>query len=178
MRRSRSSAAESLVSGAVAIQYRSPSADEGIASALGTTYRAFGGEIRDYDREHLPKLMPVDRIHCAFDSGHPIGTTAAYPFDLTIPGGQLPMGGVTWVGVLPSHRRRGVMTELMRWQLHDLHERGEPLAGLWASESAIYGRFGYGIAAPVGNIHADTSNFGLRGDPSPEGAVSLVERDE
>ena len=162
----------------MAIEYRSPSAEEGIVPALSTTYRAFGGEIREYDREHLPKLMPVDRIHCAFDAGRPIATAAAYPFEVTIPGGQLRMGGVTWVGVLPSHRRRGVMTELMRRQLHDLHERGEPLAGLWASEPAIYGRFGYGIAAPIMAMRADTSNFRFRGDPAPDGAVRLVEREE
>lgn len=162
----------------MAIEYRNPSADEGIAPALATTYRAFGEEIRDYDREHLPKLMPTDRVHCAFDDGRPIATSAAYPFELTIPGGQLPTGGVTWVGVLPSHRRRGVMSELMRRQLHDLHERGEPLAALWASESAIYGRFGYGVAAPVFELRAVTANFRLRGNPDPVGGVRLVEREE
>jgi predicted acetyltransferase len=162
----------------VAIEYRSPSADEGIVPALSTTYRAFGGQIRDYDREHLPKLMPVDRVHCAYDDGKPVGTAAAYPFELTIPGGALPMGGVTWVGVLPSHRRRGVLTELMRRQLHGLHERGEPLAGLWASEPAIYGRFGYGIAAPIAAMHAMTASFRVRDNAPREGTVRLVERDE
>jgi predicted acetyltransferase len=162
----------------MAIEYRSPSADEGIVPALSATYRAFGEEIRDYDREQLPKLMPTDRIHCALDGGGTIGTTAAYAFEMTIPGGQLPTGGVTWVGVLPSHRRRGVMSELMRRQIHDLHDRGEPLAALWASESAIYGRFGYGIAAPPHTLRGDTRTFGLRGNPEPVGSVRLVERDE
>jgi predicted acetyltransferase len=160
------------------IEYRSPSADEGVVPALSTTYRAFGAEIRDYDREHVPKLMPADRIQCAFDNGKPIATAAAYAFDLTIPGGQLPVGGVTWVGVLPSHRRRGVLTELMRRQLHDLHQRGEPLAALWATESAIYGRFGYGIAAPVFELRGGTATFRFRGNPDPVGGVRLVEREE
>src|SRR5437763_3700984 len=163
----------------MAIEYRSPSAEEGIVPALSTTYRAFGEQVKDYDREHLPKLMPTDRIHCAFDDGRPIATAAALPFELTIPGGrQLPTGGVTWVGVLPSHRRRGVMTQLMRRQLDDLHERGEPLAALWASEAAIYGRFGYGVAAPAFELSGGTANFRYRGNEEPGGGVRLVYREE
>jgi predicted acetyltransferase len=161
------------------IEYRSPSAEEGIVPALATTYQAFGEHVQDYDREHLPKLMPTDRIHCAFDNGRPIATAAAFAFELTIPGGgQLPTGGVTWVGVLPSHRRRGVLTELMRRQLNDLHDRGEPLAALWASESAIYGRFGYGSAAPAFSLNGKTAGFRLRDNPDPVGTVRLIEREE
>ena len=74
------------------------------------------------------------------------------PFDLTVPGGELPTAGVTVVGVLPTHRRRGVLRSLMRAQLDDAHERGEPLAALWASEESIYGRFGYGLASFCGEI--------------------------
>lgn len=65
-----------------------------------------------------------------------------------VPGrGQTPVGAVTSVGVAVDHRRRGVLTRLMREQLHGMHESGaEPIAALWASEAAIYGRFGYGLA--------------------------------
>jgi predicted acetyltransferase len=56
------------------------------------------------------------------------------------------------VGVLPTHRRRGVLTAMMRRQLADAHERGEPIATLYAAEGGIYGRFGYGLAALAGDI--------------------------
>ena len=69
-----------------------------------------------------------------------------------MPGGTLPCGGVTVVGVSPTHRRRGVLRTMMDAQLRDIHERGEPIAALWASEETIYGRFGYGIAAWAGEI--------------------------
>jgi predicted acetyltransferase len=162
----------------VAIEYRTGFDAEDVIASLATTYRAFGEEIRDYDREHQPKLMPADRVFGAFENGRQVGAAAAYRFEMTVPGGQLPTGGVTWVGVLPSHRRRGVMTELMRRQLRDLHDGGEPLAALWASESAIYGRFGYGMAAPTFALRGDTRAFRLRGSPAAVGSVCLVERAE
>src|SRR6185437_465823 len=80
------------------------------------------------------------------------GGAGAYPFELSVPGGSLPCGGVTAVGVQPTHRRRGVLRSMMDAQLRDVHERGEPIAALWASEETIYGRFGYGIAAWAGEL--------------------------
>lgn len=79
--------------------------------------------------------------------GKPVGTAGAYPFELTLPGGALvPVSGVTAVGVLPSHRRRGALGALMRHQLAELRARGEFLSVLLASEALIYRRFGYGPA--------------------------------
>ena len=97
---------------------------------------------------------------------------------MTIPGGVAPCAGITWVGVMPSHRRRGVLTELMRQQLDDLRERGEPLAALWASEPVIYGRFGYGIAAPAAAMEAEHAGFAFRDDPGPTGRARLLTKDE
>jgi predicted acetyltransferase len=97
---------------------------------------------------------------------------------LTIPGGVVPAAGVTWVAVQPSHRRRGILREFMRTQLEDVRRRGEPLAILWASESAIYGRFGYGISAPNIALDAQTDRFAFRDDPGPTGSARLVDLDE
>ncbi len=76
-----------------------------------------------------------------------VGGTGAFTMDLTLPGGAaVPAAGVTMVGVAPTHRRRGVLTELMRRQLDDVAAGPEPVAVLTASEASIYGRFGYGVA--------------------------------
>ncbi|MGW0803615.1 GNAT family N-acetyltransferase [Nonomuraea sp. NPDC002799] len=88
-----------------------------------------------------------DRTLAAFDGDTIAGVTAIISFTMTVPGGRLPVAGVTSVSVLPSHRRRGVLSALMRRQLSDIRERGESVAALYASEAPIYGRFGYGRAA-------------------------------
>ncbi len=161
----------------MSLEYRSPTADE-FATVLRTAAAAFGEEPKEDDIERQRRFMPLDRALAAWDAGRPVGVTASYPFELTIPGGHVSAAGVTWVGVLPSHRRRGVLRELMRSQLEDVHERGEPLAILWASESVIYGRFGYGMAAPATELDAERSAFALRNDPGPRGSVRLVTADE
>jgi predicted acetyltransferase len=103
--------------------------------------------LSDEDRQRVTSRLEFDRSLAAFDGAMPVGTAGAFSFQLAVPGLQvLPAAGVTWVSVLPSHRRRGVLTSLMRRQLADVRDRGEPLAVLWASESVIYPRFGYGRA--------------------------------
>jgi predicted acetyltransferase len=139
---------------------------------------SFGDEQKDEEFERNRMMLPLERFYAAYDDGQPVATTASFPFRLTVPGGELKAGGVTWVGVVPSHRRRGILTQMMRQQLDDLHELGEPLAMLWASEAAIYGRFGYGAAAPTLQMDGDRSRFSLRDDPGPRGAARLVEADE
>ena len=69
---------------------------------------------------------------------------------MTVPGGTVRAAGLTVVGVLPTHRRRGILRRMMRAQLDDVHRRGEPVASLWASEDTIYGQFGYGMASVSG----------------------------
>ncbi len=99
------------------------------------------------------RLFEPDRSLAAFDANLPagetlVGTTGAYSLRMTVPGAALPVAGVTAVSVLPSHRRRGVLRSLMRRQLTDLAARGEePVAVLWASETPIYARYGYGRAS-------------------------------
>ena len=102
-------------------------------------------------RDFLPTAEP-DRVIAAFDGEVPVGTAGAYTFRLTVPGGEVDAAGVTLVGVVPSHRRRGILRSLMRHQLDDIRARHEPVAILWASEGAIYQRFGYGLATLTGGI--------------------------
>ena len=155
-----------------------PPAEDELRLAMETTEGAFGSELVEADWERERIALPVERALAAFDGPHVVGFTGAYEFDLTIPGGQVPCGGVTWVGVPPTHRRRGILRSLMERQLRDIHEWGEPVAALWASEASIYGRFGYGVAAPGASIEGDCGRFELRDDPGSDGEWRLVTKDE
>jgi predicted acetyltransferase len=101
----------------------------------------------DAEMRHDLAIFEFDRSLAAFDGGDIVGTTAAFTFQMAVPGEIAPVAGVTAVGVLPSHRRRGILSSLMRRQLADVRERGETVAALFASEAAIYGRYGYGPAS-------------------------------
>ena len=111
------------------------------------------GPIPDGERvERFSRILPFERMHAAWSDGEIVGGAGAFPFELSVPGGALSCAGVTVVGVYPTHRRRGALRAMMDVQLRDFHERGEPIAALWASEETIYGRFGYGPAAWCGEI--------------------------
>lgn len=112
----------------------------------------FGAAPSEEQIDRFTQVLPIDRMHAAFEDGEIVGGAGAFPYELSVPGGVLPCGGVTVVGVYPTHRRRGVLRAMMGAQLHDIHDRGEPLAALWASEETIYGRFGYGLASWAGEI--------------------------
>jgi predicted acetyltransferase len=161
----------------VPLEYRNPSEDE-LRATFNAANVAFANELRDDDFELQKQELPPERVFGAFDDGNPVGLAASIAFEMTIPGGGAPCAGVTYVGVMPSHRRRGVLTELMRAQLDDVHERGEPLAALWASEPVIYGRFGYGIAAPVAAMEAEKAGFAFRDDPGTTGTARLLTKEE
>ncbi len=101
----------------------------------------------ELEMEHDRPIFEFDRTLAAFDGAEIVGTTAVLTMPMTVPGGVLTVAGVTAVAVLPSHRRRGIMSSLMRRQLADIRDRGEAVAALFASEAGIYGRYGYGIAS-------------------------------
>lgn len=94
----------------------------------------FGMTANEERMQRFADQMTLERMHAAWSDGTIVGGAGAFDFNLTVPGGDLRTAGVTVVGVLPTHRRRGVLRALMRAQLDDAHERGEPLAALWASE--------------------------------------------
>jgi predicted acetyltransferase len=112
----------------------------------------FGASPDEERLRRFSKVLEIERMHAALEDGRVVGGGGAFTFDLSVPGGTLPCAGVTVVGVYPTHRRRGVLRALMETQLRDVHERGEPIAALWASEETIYGRFGYGLASWAGEV--------------------------
>src|SRR6476469_6620290 len=121
--------------------------------AIGAIGQYFNPPPSEELLERFTRTLPHERMHAAFEDGEIVGGAGAFPFELSVPGNVLPCGGVTVVGVYPTHRRRRILRAMMDAQLRDIHEREEPIAALWASEETIYGRFGYGLAAWAGEIN-------------------------
>jgi predicted acetyltransferase len=137
----------------VDVDVRPCSSHEELRDALNAISHYFGHENHLEDAERFAKWIEVERMHAAFDGARIIGGAGAFTFRMSVPGGALiPAAGITVVGVLPTHRRRGVLSRLMREQLEDCRARGDFAAYLWASEATIYGRFGYGLASRMGGI--------------------------
>jgi predicted acetyltransferase len=123
-----------------------PAFSEVLASAFLTDHS------EDLLTEERTVFEPA-RSHAVFDGETMIGTGELLSRRLVLPGADpVPAGAVTSIGVAPGHRRRGVLSMIMRGQLELLHETGESLAVLWASEGGIYGRFGYGLATQSARV--------------------------
>jgi predicted acetyltransferase len=138
----------------------------------------FGMVANEERMQRFADQMTLERMHAAWSDGTVAGGAGAFDFNLTVPGGDLRTAGVTVVGVLPTHRRRGVLRALMRAQLDDAYERGELLAALWASEETIYGRFGYGLASFCGEITLAHEHNSFAQPFEPQGTLRLIDADE
>lgn len=125
-------------------------------------------------RERGRALLPYERTAVALDGDRLVGTSGAYPYRLSIPGGELPCAGVTVVTVLPTHRRRGILTRMMGRLFEQARDAGEPLAALWAAEGGIYGRFGYGVAARTATIELDGGSPPPPAAPDPAVMLELT----
>ncbi|MFF2381909.1 GNAT family N-acetyltransferase [Streptomyces sp. NPDC058108] len=132
--------------------------------------RAFGGVPESSEeRELWSELTEYDRSLGIWEGERCVGTAGAFSFRVTVPGGaSVPAAGITMVSVAATHRRRGLLTSMMRRQLDDIRSWGEPLAVLTASEPAIYGRFGYGIATHQHHAEIDTTRVRLSVPPGTD----------
>src|SRR4051794_10435147 len=108
----------------MAIEIR-PIRKEETTRFVGVAEAAFGEQMRASDVSTFERKIEHDRMHAAFEDEDLVGSAGAFTFNLTIPGNELQVAGVTMVGVLPSHRRRGVLRQMMRTQLDDIRSRGE-----------------------------------------------------
>jgi predicted acetyltransferase len=160
------------------IEVRPCSSHEELAGALDAIGHYIAQQNSIEDAERFGQWLEVERMHAAWEDGAAVGGAGAFSFELSVPGGAVPAAGTTVVGVLPTHRRRGVLTSLMRAQLDDCRRRGEPVAYLWASEGTIYPRFGFGLASRIGAMTIPRERTAFARPFEPRGTVRLVGLDE
>ena len=151
--------------------------DEMPAYLLADSY-GFGFRSENAEEHAEWSGAELERTVAVFDGDEIVGTGRNYSLELTLPGGAIvPAAGVSWISVRPTHRRQGILRAMMTSLLDDAADRGESISILTASEGAIYGRFGYGVATRVAGLRLVRSAVGFR-DPAPPGRVRLVEPDE
>jgi predicted acetyltransferase len=155
-----------------------PLPEEEIPAAIEVGGTAFHRSLAEPERRRLRSFLAGAHRVGAYDGDALAGVAAVLDFELSIPGGTLPCGGLTWVAVLPTHRRRGALGGMMAGLFDHLHERELPLMALWAAEGAIYGRFGCGVAIRALELEVDARTpLELRIEPDPR-PVRLVPVDD
>ncbi|MGI8774179.1 MAG: GNAT family N-acetyltransferase [Actinomycetota bacterium] len=151
---------------------------EEAAAAIRACEVAFGWGVSEQDMAMWQTIFEHDRIFGVYSEDLLVGAGANYSFELTIPGGSLPTAGVTLIGVKPSHRRKGALRKIIAALHADAEQRGEPLAILWASESNIYQRFGYGTASMAMALDAERDRMAFLEDEGAVGQLRQVEEGE
>ena len=160
----------------MSIEIRPPGEGD-IAATFTADARAFGFAYSPEEIADQLTVMDLSRFRIAVDDGEVVGIVGSYAMEVTLPGGAtLPMAAVTWVSVSSTHRRRGLLRDLMAACHTDVDARGEPVAMLFASEGGIYERFGYATATSYRYTTIDPRTAQLRPEfVPPPGATRFVE---
>lgn len=162
----------------MSIEIRPLPADR-VADLLSPISTAFGMSLTE---THITRMRSIPELEWrigAFDGDSVVGGAGSYSFDMTVPGGAtVEIAGLTVVGVLPTHRRRGILRSMMRRHLDDARDRGQVVAALFASEGAIYGRFGYGLASIAGDVDLPRAYTAFIGPAAPPARVRFVSEEE
>jgi predicted acetyltransferase len=157
---------------------RGAGADD-IPALVRAVWAAFGNQPDDAMIETSTGFLEVERALVVEDAGRVVAGGANVSLELTVPGpATVPAAGVTQVGVLPTHRRQGILTAVMARLADDARRRGEPVAALLASESTIYRRFGYGVGTWNTMVEIERARAVLRRPPVVGGQARMLDGEE
>jgi predicted acetyltransferase len=159
------------------IVLRSPTAAE-FPRFVAPLSIAFNHRMSDAEIENELHTAELDRFVGALEGESVVGCAGAFSFGMSVPGGQVPVAGLTAVGVLPTHTRRGILRQMMTWIFDQARERHEPIAILWASEAAIYQRFGYGPGTQQSFFEAPRDKIRFVQPIESPGRMRIVDLDE
>ncbi len=154
-----------------------PVTDDEFLQWLRAESRAHSNRL-DHDPEDLRPQFDLSRSLAVFEGRNIVGGCQCHQLEMSIPGGNSAVGGVSNVAVQPTHTRQGIMSRMMRRQFNDMYEWGEPVAALFASESAIYGRFGYGVGTQHEFWKIDRHHNAYARRYETPGRIVFVEPDE
>jgi predicted acetyltransferase len=152
---------------------------ERIAELIFPVLTCFGSSVTPERIARVAALPELDVRLAALDDGAVVGAMGSFTFDMTVPGGvAVETAGLTMVGVLPTHRRRGLLRGMMRRYLDGVRARGQAVSALFASEGSIYGRFGYGVGSFITEIEIERDRAAFARPSAPAGRTRLLGEDE
>jgi predicted acetyltransferase len=141
--------------------------------------QGFGGDTSDDEHRLWFDSAEQDRLWAAFDGDRMVATGGNFSLRLTVPGPcEVAVGGLTAVSVLPTYHRHGILRAMLAHSFAQCEERGEAITVLTASESKIYGRFGFGPAVHMATYEIETTRGELRTSVAPAGNLRMLERSE
>ncbi|MGI8808334.1 MAG: GNAT family N-acetyltransferase [Acidimicrobiales bacterium] len=150
-----------------------------VPALVTADWAAFGNQAADDVIEAARGYLEIDRTFVAVAGDRVVASGGALSLELTVPGpATVPAAGITFIGVIPTHRRQGILTGLMARLADDARSRGEPVAALLASESSIYRRFGYGVAVSAAMVEIERPYARLRRPVDVTGRVRMLDRAE
>ncbi len=157
------------------VTFHNPAPDE-LPTLFRVSMQGYGVDPTPETVAHWQLVNEVDRTYGARDGDTWVSCSSAFSFEVTLPGpSTVPASGVTMVGVEPTHRRRGILRQMIAWQHADALRRSEPLALLTASEASIYRRFGYGVVTDTAQFRIACSAVEFDPPGPPVGPVRLVD---
>ena len=158
----------------MSIEVRPARADEMDQFGLIGAY-SYGGAFGDGPDNVVSRSNRPEWTLCAFVDGRMAATYAVAPFTMRANGRAVALGGVTAVGTSPEYRRQGLVRAITVRSFADMRERGQAVAALWASQAAIYQRYGYAVASELVSYRVDTVDIALGGGDDDGVRVARVD---
>ena len=134
----------------------------------------YAGAFGDGEDNIITQSNRAEWTLCAFDGPDMVASYSTLPFTMRANGNAMALGGVSTVGTLPEYRRRGLLRKFTERSFADMRERGQTVAALWASQAAIYQRYGYATASALCRYAIDTVDIRLLQEPASDLTVARV----
>ena len=158
----------------MSIELRSAAPEEMRQLGKLGTY-VYGGAFGDEDENAITRSIRAEWTLCAFDGSKMASSFSAIPFTMRANGAAVALAGVSTVGTLPEYRRKGLVRRIATRAFADMRERGQAVAALWASQAAIYQRYGYAMASVLRHYQVDVADIAFFDGDEGSGRVELAD---
>ena len=158
----------------MSVEIRPASAEEmGQLGILGGY--VYGGSFGDGPNNVVATANRPEWTLCAFIDGKLASSFTNIPFTMRANGNAMRLAGVSTIGTQPEHRRQGLVRRIHTQAFADMREAGQPMAALWASQAAIYQRYGYAMTTVCRRYAVDTVDIRFHDGDDGSGTVERID---